>query len=976
MIDPSKIPTFTGNLEQLETHASSLKTTAGNIRTTGKDVHNAFQALDPVYNGPEEKELFASTAPVRDKADEFAKKLESVGGALQSFATEAKPLVDKMDRLRKEAEEFVAANKSDDDWKKDQKKVDQNARMVSEVGTTWVAFQGVERDAANKITALVDGTKFVVDDGSHQAGMYGFKESDVKDAKETPWGTVDKREYTGWRAAWEWTKDNVGGALKGFFVDGVWGTIKGLGSMVNVFDWDNFKKTWTGIGNVFGGVSAYLMTPYDWAMDKMFGPTDHSDTDKQKAALREFGKGLVAWDEWGKDPARAFGSVLFNGLTIGAGSLLKLSKAGEVANAGKVGAGARVAGVLGKAGEFVDPMSYLGKAAGVTKLKVGDFMAGLKASREGLDDLGKNIPTGTDAHPAGTPATSAAHPTPAGSGHPAPEGTPAASGAASAHPGGTPAHTSGPTHAAGGAPAHPADTPASHTGGSKASDGLHYTDREGNHRVVHGDGTIRDEHGNVVPDTKPKQEPHKDDLPNTTHEHEHADEHRTAPVTEPAKVLEGAGGPSHVEHAGGHPSSSHPSSSHPTSMQPANMRSGDGAHPTGGGTGGPNSTPHMGGGGGSQPPHAGGPHGPSGHGGPSTPAHASHATPGSGADGHHAGGHGSHGNDGSSHGTASAHHGGDVPAPDHGGNASAPDHGGNGSAPHHGADGNHTTPTPKSSTPADVAEQVKKANTNQEWFEKYYRPSDGHRLDVTVRDENGRKLPILRRDENGNWSNKFPPSEDATFKWDKARPGEMDKIPAQHLDDLKEAAERRQKSLDDLKKAESDHAAAEKAYKAAGGADDALKAKLDDLAKKLSEAHAEKTDATEMFGEKAAEYHAIPEHYPEAKRIDDRAKGNDRFDQIYPTKDGRYVVVEAKSAPKTELKDRWGAGPYKKRRVAQGTREYFETILLKMEDRGETELAGKLAAALEAGKLDYVLVKGNPVGKMYEGYLMNHFDIG
>ncbi|MEU8583625.1 hypothetical protein [Streptomyces abikoensis] len=532
MIDPSKIPTYTGNLEQLETHAASLKKTAGNIRTTGKDVHNAFQALDPVYNGPEEKELFNSTIPVRDKADDFAKKLESVGGALQSFATEAKPLVDKMDRLRKEAEAFVAANKSDDDWKKDQKKVDQNARMVSEVGTTWVAFQGVERDAANKITALVGGTKFVVDDGSHKAGMYGFKESDVKDAKETPWGTVDKREYTGWRAAWEWTKDNVGGALKGFFVDGVWGTIKGLGSMVNVFDWDNFKKTWSGIGDVFGGVSAYIMTPYDWAMDKMFGPVDHSDTDRQKAALRNFGKSLVAWDEWGKDPARAFGTVLFNGITIGSGSLLKLGKAGEVANAGKVSTGAKIAGALGKAGALSDPMSYLGKAAGVTKLKVGDFMEGLKASREGLNDLGKNLPTGTGAHPVEPPATPAAH-------------------TGDAPHAGTSAHT---------------------------GDGLHYTDNKGNPRVVHGDGTIRDPQGNIVPNTKAIEEPHKSDLPNTTHEHE------TVPSKE--KVLEGAGGPGHVaDHSTGGGSGAHGAGSGGGSHTPPGSGGGHGTPPSNGGHG-------------------------------------------------------------------------------------------------------------------------------------------------------------------------------------------------------------------------------------------------------------------------------------------------------------------------------------------------------------------------------------------------------
>ncbi|GHB79399.1 hypothetical protein GCM10010347_57480 [Streptomyces cirratus] len=476
MIDLGKIPTFTGNLETLETHAASLKTTASGIRGTGKDVHDAFQALDPVYDAPEQEELLNSTIPVRDKADEFAKKLESVSGALTSFATSARPLVDKMKQLRADAEKFVADNKDDDDWQQDQGKIDENARLVREVGTTWVAFQGVERDAANKITALVGGTHFVVDDGSHKAGMYGFKESDVKDAGETPWGTADEREYTGLRAAWEWTKDHAGGALKGFFVDGVWGTLKGLGHMVNVFDWDTFKKTWSGIGNVFGGISAYLMTPYDWAMDKMFGPVDHSDSDKQKAALRDFGKSLVAWDEWDKNPSRAFGTVVFNGVTLGSGTLLKLGKAG------KLGVAAEVATTVGKAGALVDPMSYLGKAAVVTKLKVGDLMEGLRASRAGVDDMARNVPSGASPHPGEAPAI----------------------------------------------PGH------------------EYVDPAGNKRVIGADGFIRDENGNVVPDTEPVREPHKDDLPDI-HEHE------TAPVKEEPKVLEGAGGPSRVENGTGHP---------------------------------------------------------------------------------------------------------------------------------------------------------------------------------------------------------------------------------------------------------------------------------------------------------------------------------------------------------------------------------------------------------------------------------------
>ncbi|MEU2512832.1 hypothetical protein ABZ582_12620, partial [Streptomyces syringium] len=347
---------------------------------------------------------------------------------------------------------------------------------------------------------------------------------------------------------------------------------------------------------VFGGVSAYIMTPYDWAMDKMFGPVDHSDTDRQKAALRNFGKSLVAWDEWGKNPSKAVGIVAFNGLTLGAGSFLKLGKAG------KAGLASEAATVMGKAGVLVDPMSYLGKAGSFTKLKIGDLMEGLKASQAGVDDMARNVPTGNSPHP-GEVNPPSAHPEgpsshPAGSGEKAPTG----------------------------------ETPA----------GREYTDPEGNKRVIGNDGFIRDEHGNVVPDTAPHPEPHKGDLPNVK-------EHETAPVKDESKVLEGAGGPGHVENSANHPTG-------------AGGHAGD--HSTGGsGSGAGSHAPDNTGGGKGGEGHSG----PSGH-EPSDSSHG-HDDAGTRPDGHHEGdaagrdSHGASGADGTAGDHHSSFHGEDATAP-------------------------------------------------------------------------------------------------------------------------------------------------------------------------------------------------------------------------------------------------------------------------------------------------------------------------
>lgn len=135
-------------------------------------------------------------------------------------------------------------------------------------------------------------------------------------------------------------------------------------------------------------------------------------------------------------------------------------------------------------------------------------MEGLKASRAGIDDMARNMPSGASPHP--------------GDGAPHPAGV-----------------------------------------GESMPPGHEYVDPAGNKSVIGADGYIRDEHGNVVPDTEPVREPHKSDLPNV-HEHE------TAPVKEEPKVLEGAGGPGRVENGTGHPAGG---------SRPTSMHSGDGAHP-------------------------------------------------------------------------------------------------------------------------------------------------------------------------------------------------------------------------------------------------------------------------------------------------------------------------------------------------------------------------------------------------------------
>ncbi|MFJ9682803.1 hypothetical protein ACIRP2_32880 [Streptomyces sp. NPDC101194] len=87
--------------------------------------------------------------------------------------------------------------------------------------------------------------------------------------------------------------------------------------------------------------------------------------------------------------------------------------------------------------------------------------------------------------------------------------------------------------------------------------------------------------------------------------------------------------------------------------------------------------------------------------------------------------------------------------------------------------------------------------------------------------------------------------------------------------------------------------------------------------------------------------------------------------------DDELLVVEAK-APSSDLEWRQGKGPYKNKMVQQCTKEYARTIIEAMRERAEKsprdgELADQLEAALNQGKLRYVVVKAKDSGSSYGG---------
>ncbi|WP_437098877.1 scabin-related ADP-ribosyltransferase [Streptomyces flavidovirens] len=347
MIEPSGIPHFSGNLDQLDLDVSALRSDAIGIRNGGRDVHSRFQALEGVYKAPEAGQLFATTRPVMDKAETFATNLETVADALDTFSIEARPLAKKLAQLKADALAFVDSVKGDDEWTDDEDKINRHQELLDGVSAARAAFQEAENRAASKISAIVGGPKFVFDDGSHTANdktvMYGNDLDTLKHAEELPWGApVSETGFGYWAKSFVWD---------GLIVDNIWGGLKGLGTLVGIGD-DDTSDAWSHLWDVAGGIGQYTATPYNWLLDQALGeePKD-PEVERQKQATRDFGKALVGWDMWEENPARAAATVTFTLLTLGSGALATGAKAGSG------GALAKTAGAASKVGTWIDPLS-------------------------------------------------------------------------------------------------------------------------------------------------------------------------------------------------------------------------------------------------------------------------------------------------------------------------------------------------------------------------------------------------------------------------------------------------------------------------------------------------------------------------------------------------------------------------------------------------------------------------------------------
>ncbi|MFE9723665.1 hypothetical protein ACFYQ5_08730 [Streptomyces sp. NPDC005794] len=363
------IPVFTGNLATLDVKVTELTSAGATIATTTGDVHSSFGGLQAFYKAPEAEQLFATTKPVVDTGLTLQSDLKTIAGALSTYSDTVYPLVEKLKEIKRDAGAFLVKVNADDKWREDGDLIEENNSRRDEIVETLVAFQEAETACYNKIVALVCLLPLKKSDGSDSPNQYGYDAETLKQAEGLPWGDPLVESTPGWQVwehAWDFTK--------GFFVDGVWGTIKGLGTLVGFDGWDAAGQAWKGLAQLATGV-AISLSPVAavqfWTAKDEELPTWLRES---RTAVKETGKALIAYDQWGENPSRAAGAVTFNVIT----TVFTGGTGGAVAGGGKAALAAKALSTAGKVSRFVDPMTYVFKGAGFGLTKVGDAMAGLK----------------------------------------------------------------------------------------------------------------------------------------------------------------------------------------------------------------------------------------------------------------------------------------------------------------------------------------------------------------------------------------------------------------------------------------------------------------------------------------------------------------------------------------------------------------------------------------------------------------------
>jgi hypothetical protein len=389
-IDPAAIPGDNLDPDTVEASANAMRGIGTGVTNQGSTLLTSWQAISSSYEAPESGTLFSVMNPVATNAELFGSNLGKVADALGTYAEAVRPIKAELASLKAQATGFVNSVKNGvshtgysragaitttESWDKDQASVDKNNDLINKVNAQMVLLWAAERDCANKIYDTIGWSHISAASKSNPNG-YGVDK--IPDGTKMPWGADVKRT----ESCGEKAMDSVGHFVwNGVIVGGLWGTVKGLGTLIlgynpnngTFFQGGTYGAAWSNLGML--GVGLASVGGLGTGLSFIPGPVGDF-VRKGQNTLLQAGKGMIAWDEWSKDPATAAGTAVFNVGTI-------LLPGGAETDGVKAGTSAVAAGMrtAGKVAEIADPVSTL--------IKVG--ASGLKMAMPTITDLTKSL---------------------------------------------------------------------------------------------------------------------------------------------------------------------------------------------------------------------------------------------------------------------------------------------------------------------------------------------------------------------------------------------------------------------------------------------------------------------------------------------------------------------------------------------------------------------------------------------------------
>ena len=329
MIDPNAIPIPKADPDAVEDAGGKLKNDGTAIAQTGDDIHSDWQGLNKFYKAPHEELLYAATAPIAAAGHDFKGEITTVGNALVTFAGEIRPLITRLQTLKGDAQQFRSDIAGDDDWRKDEDKVEEHNQLNDDILAAIAQYQEAERECANKITSIFGGTRFVPADGDPKSGEKGYGLGDVPEGIETPWAKPQEYDAPWYEDAWNGVKDFTVGLVTDIAdMVGIHGENGWVWEGDSHF-WDNLKNNWMGaLEDTAGLVGLHGENGWVWEGDSHFW-------DNLKHNWTEVAHSFVPWREWGDRPGYVITSSILNigSIFVGVGAVragIKLIKRGDV----------------------------------------------------------------------------------------------------------------------------------------------------------------------------------------------------------------------------------------------------------------------------------------------------------------------------------------------------------------------------------------------------------------------------------------------------------------------------------------------------------------------------------------------------------------------------------------------------------------------------------------------------------------------